>query len=109
MIDNEAEAKALRSTGDDCVMHGAVALASLPALICAAIHGNTEAPTRLAESALEQLSVDLTMLAEVFNDGGTDIVPDIIQRHILALASRAEAAAELSSRINQANKAGAAE
>jgi hypothetical protein len=33
---------------------------------------------RLAESALQQLSNDLSMLAEVF-DGGTDLVPEIIQ------------------------------
>jgi hypothetical protein len=99
------EAQALRSTGsDDYVKHGAEHNASLPALICAAIHGNAETPTRLAESALRQLSNDLTMLSEVFEDG-TDLVPDIIQRHIISLAHRASAAAELSSRINEANKA----
>ena len=83
-------------------MHGAEHAASLTALICATIHGNVDSPMRLAQSALEQLSNDLTMLAEVF-DGGTDLVPDIIQRHILSLAARASAAAELSSRINRAN------
>ena len=101
-----AEAQALRSVGDaDYVMHGAENVASLPALICAAIHGNADAPARLAENALGQLSNDLTMLAEVF-DGGTDLVPSIIQQHILSLAARAGAAAELSSRINEANKSG---
>ena len=52
------------------------------------------------------MSNDLTMLAEVF-EGGTALVPDIIQLHILSLAARAEAAAELSDRITQANAAGA--
>ena len=100
----EAEAEALRSTGGaDYVKHNAECSASLPALIGAAIHGNTVAPMELAECALQQLSNDLIMLAEVF-EGGTDLVPDIIQLHILSLAARASAAAELSSRINRANK-----
>jgi len=88
-------------------MHGAEHAASLSALICAAIHGNTDAPTDLAQSALEQLSCDLTVLAEVFASG-TDLVPSIIQQHILSLAARASAAAELSNRINAASKAEAA-
>ena len=104
-----AEAEALRSAGGaDYVKHGAEHLASLPALIGAAIHGNTVTPVQLAESALAQLSNDLIMLAEVF-EGGTDLVPNIIQLHILSLAARASAAAELSSRINEANAPAAAE
>jgi len=107
---NPAEAQALRSEGGpDYVKHGAVASASLAALIGAAVHGSTETPEHLARCALQQLSNDLTLLAELFSGGGTDLVPDIIAQHILSLAARAEAAAELSDRINEANKSGVAQ
>ncbi len=102
-----AEAQALRSEGcNDYLMHGRADDASLSALIGAAIYGAADTPDNLAQCALRQLSNDLTMLAEVFK-GGTDLVPDIIQQHILSLAARAEAAAELASRIDEANETGA--
>lgn len=103
------EFEALRTVGEaeKYVLHGGEHKASLAALIGATVYGHAELPSRLARGALEQLSCDLTMLAEVF-DGGTDLMPDIIQKHILSLAARASAAAELAERIEEANKAEAA-
>lgn len=105
-----ADKAALRLTGVDNVDHMHHAQehrAGLAALISAAVHHEPDSPARIAEGALRQLSVDLTILAEALSSG-TDLVPDILTDYVNGLSSRASAAAELSSRINDANPSGPA-
>ena len=96
---------ALKLTGDwstDHLCHNEQSEASLAALIAATAFA--DAPSSLAIGALNQLSIELIAFAELFANGGTDLVPDILHTQLCAMSKRAEAFAELSRRIDAANQ-----
>jgi hypothetical protein len=88
----------------DHLCHGTASMASPAALTMAAISPEYGSPAHAAEAALDQLSSELMCLAELLS-GGTDLNSEFIVSWVRGMASRADVAVELSSRVRAANRA----